>query len=163
MREAVFSSLGDLVSGARFADVFAGSGSYGLEALSRGAAGGTFVEQDGRVRKLLQANLAAVWRSMGGSAPVPARCIGMDALRYAPAEPLDLVFADPPYPWSRLHLPALLDAARGWLGKGPDCRLVVEVPADLEIELSGWVQLRQLGGKGRDTPAVRILQPEAAA
>jgi 16S rRNA (guanine966-N2)-methyltransferase len=162
MREAVFSSLGGLIEGARFADVFAGTGSYGLEALSRGAVGGTFVEQDGRVRKLLQANLAAVWRSMGGSGPVPARCLGVDALRYVPEGPLDLVFADPPYPWSRLHLPDLLAVARGWLSHGPDGRLVLEVPADLEIELSGWVQLRQLGGKGRDTPAVRILQPEAA-
>src|SRR5258708_32993696 len=45
MRQAVFSSLGASVVGARFLDLFAGSGAYGLEALSPGAASGVFVEQ----------------------------------------------------------------------------------------------------------------------
>ena len=48
MRQSVFSSLGARVSGARFLDLFAGSGAYGLEALSRGAAAGVFVEQNGK-------------------------------------------------------------------------------------------------------------------
>jgi 16S rRNA (guanine966-N2)-methyltransferase len=45
VREALFSSLGPLVAGSRVLDLFAGTGSVGLEALSRGAAGATFVER----------------------------------------------------------------------------------------------------------------------
>ena len=45
LRQAVFSSLAARVAGARFLDLFAGSGAYGLEALSRGASSGVFVEK----------------------------------------------------------------------------------------------------------------------
>src|ERR1700685_1093985 len=48
MRQAVFSSLGSRVEGARFVDLFAGSGAYGLEAFSRGASGGTVVERSAK-------------------------------------------------------------------------------------------------------------------
>src|SRR5208282_5848139 len=65
MRQAVFSSLGDRVVGARFADLFAGSGAYGLEAFSRGASGGTFVERNAKAAACLRKNIAAVCRSMG--------------------------------------------------------------------------------------------------
>src|SRR5580658_3909094 len=54
MRQAVFSSLGSRVEGARFVDLFAGSGAYGLEALSRGASGGTFVERSARASSCLR-------------------------------------------------------------------------------------------------------------
>src|ERR1019366_4147641 len=59
MRQAAFSSLGGYVTGARFLDLFAGSGAYGLEALSRGAAGGVFVEKNARAAACLRRNLAA--------------------------------------------------------------------------------------------------------
>src|SRR5277367_393404 len=65
MRQSVFSSLGALVEGARFVDLFAGSGAYGLEAFSRGASGGTFVERNAKASACLRTNIAAVCRSMG--------------------------------------------------------------------------------------------------
>ena len=65
MRQAVFSSLGPRVAGARFVDLFAGSGAYGLEAFSRGASGGTFVEQNAKAAACLRKNIAAVCRSLG--------------------------------------------------------------------------------------------------
>ena len=52
-------------SGASFLDLFAGSGAYGLEALSRGAAGGVFVEREARAIACLRRNLAAVCKSLG--------------------------------------------------------------------------------------------------
>src|SRR3954454_24471036 len=64
MRQAVFSSLGARVAGARFLDLFAGSGAYGLEALSRGAIAGTFVEQNGKAVACLRQNIAAVCKSL---------------------------------------------------------------------------------------------------
>ena len=65
LRQAVFSSLAARVSGMLFLDLFAGSGAYGLEALSRGAAGGVFVERDARTAEFIRRNLAAVCKSLG--------------------------------------------------------------------------------------------------
>ncbi|MEZ5974510.1 MAG: 16S rRNA (guanine(966)-N(2))-methyltransferase RsmD [Planctomycetota bacterium] len=94
VREALFSSLGDRVDGARVLDLYAGTGSLGLEALSRGAAHVRFVEQDRKVQSVLKANIAAL-----GAEP-SAEVRGGDAL--APnlwqGEPWDIVFLDPPYP-----------------------------------------------------------------
>src|ERR1035438_5299822 len=64
MRQAVFSSIAARIAGARFVDLFAGSGAYGLEAFSRGASGGTFVESSSRASACLRRNIAAVCRSM---------------------------------------------------------------------------------------------------
>ena len=64
LRQAIFSSLGERVVGARFLDLFAGSGAYGLEALSRGAGGGTFVEKNAKAVACLRQNLASVCKSV---------------------------------------------------------------------------------------------------
>src|SRR5512141_2656208 len=65
LRQAVFSSLAARVPGARFLDLFAGSGAYGLEAFSRGAAGGVFVEHNARTVAFIRQNIAAVAKSLG--------------------------------------------------------------------------------------------------
>jgi 16S rRNA (guanine966-N2)-methyltransferase len=91
-REALFSMLASRIGtfeGLRVADLFAGSGALGLEALSRGAAHCTFVETDRTAIEAIRRNLAA----LGAEAEVLA----------SPAEharlpgPFDLVFLDPPY------------------------------------------------------------------
>ncbi len=56
-KEGLFSSLGEKVVGARILDLFAGSGSLGREALSRGAAGATFVEKARGAAGLIRKNL----------------------------------------------------------------------------------------------------------
>lgn len=93
VRAAIFSSLGDLVPGARVLDLFAGSGSLGLEALSRGAASAVFVEHHGPTAGIIRSNLRTT--RLEGSVQQ------MDVSRFLDlyAEPgsLDLVFADPPY------------------------------------------------------------------
>ena len=65
VRESVFAALGDLVAGARVLDLFAGSGSLGLEALSRGAASCDFVESHGPACEAISKNLAKA-RLAGG-------------------------------------------------------------------------------------------------
>ncbi|HEY9155314.1 MAG TPA: RsmD family RNA methyltransferase, partial [Opitutaceae bacterium] len=64
MRQAVFSSIAARVPGAVFLDLFAGSGAYGLEALSRGAGRGYFVEKSNPAVQCLRQNLAAVCKSV---------------------------------------------------------------------------------------------------
>lgn len=92
VREAIFSSLGDCVPGARVLDLFAGSGALGIEALSRGAAAATFVDSSRDAARCIQSNLAKT--KLAGT----VRC--GDAFRFLEScgECLfDLIFADPPY------------------------------------------------------------------
>src|SRR3954471_19972411 len=97
MRQAVFSSLGARVVDARFLDLFAGSGAYGLEALSRGAATGTFVEQDARAAACIERNIAAVCKSLARD-PDDLAVLELDARSVPVTGGLpDLVFIDPPY------------------------------------------------------------------
>lgn len=94
VREAWMSAVQGEIDGARVLDLFAGSGALGLEALSRGAARATFVENAPAALRALRANLA----SLGAEAR--ATVVRSDALRYAAgleAGAFDLAFADPPY------------------------------------------------------------------
>lgn len=116
VREAVFSMLearGVRWPGRRVLDLFAGSGSLAVEALSRGAAFACLVEKSPRLAALIRDNLrdlgapAAAWR-------VEARDVE-GFLRAAPKTPFDVVFIDPPYGHDLLP-PALRTLrAKGWL------------------------------------------------
>jgi len=100
VREALFSTLGERIDGALVLDLFAGTGSLGLESLSRGAAFARMVELDPRVVKLLQSNVA------GLGAGERVRVVTADALSPAawrdPGDKrFDVIFYDPPYPLLR--------------------------------------------------------------
>src|SRR6185295_6834999 len=93
VREAWMSTVAPVLPGARVLDLFAGSGALGLEALSRGAAAATFVEQDAKAIAILRTNVEA----LGAAAAV--RIVKGDAVKYARglAEgSFDVAFADPP-------------------------------------------------------------------
>jgi 16S rRNA (guanine966-N2)-methyltransferase len=115
-RETLFnmlaSRLGDF-EGLAVADLFAGSGALGLEALSRGAASCLFVEQDPAAIRALRANVAAL--------RAQARCEvqASSVLALGPArQPYDLLLLDPPY-GSGAGAVALDRLARlGWIGDG---------------------------------------------
>ena len=101
VREAVFNSLLslDLVVDARVADLYAGSGALGIEALSRGAAHCTFVERERSAVAAITENIATL--GLGGR----SRVIVGDGIATAPRLDVDLLFADPPYgfdDWPRL-------------------------------------------------------------
>lgn len=92
VRAAIFSSLGDAVPGARVADLFAGSGGLGIEALSRGAASAVFVDANPKCVACIKQNL--------GRAKLTASVQTMDALKFVELyaeDRFDLIFADPPY------------------------------------------------------------------
>jgi 16S rRNA (guanine966-N2)-methyltransferase len=94
VRAAIFSSLAELVPGARVLDLFAGTGALGLEALSRGAAEAVLIEKDARAIRTIERNLAAT--KVSG-----AKVIESDVFSYldrlAPPGNFELIFADPPY------------------------------------------------------------------
>jgi 16S rRNA (guanine966-N2)-methyltransferase len=122
VREAVFDILFSLggVDGLQVADLFAGSGALGIEALSRGASSVTFVDSDPDALAVVRANLASVGLAeaerAGDATMVRADVdswVGTTASRY------DLVLCDPPYDY------------QGW------AELVGRLPADLAILESG--------------------------
>jgi 16S rRNA (guanine966-N2)-methyltransferase len=96
IRQVIFSSLAEAVPGARVLDLYAGTGSIGIEALSRGAVSATFVEQDAEAAQCIRDNLL--------HCRLQGEVRREDALAYlarTPPERFDLVFADPPYVKSR--------------------------------------------------------------
>jgi 16S rRNA (guanine966-N2)-methyltransferase len=117
----VHSLLGDL-DGLRAADLFAGSGAVGLEALSRGAAHVLLVESSARAARVIKDNIEAL--GLPGAELVTDRVERV--VRQAPPEPYDLVFADPPYAVTAEAVIQLLDALRdnGWLA--PEALVAVE-------------------------------------
>ena len=93
VKGAIFSSLGDLILDAKVLDLFAGSGALGIEALSRGCASCTFVDNDRRAVETIRRNFERT-RLQG-------TVHAMDVFRYldkfAPPGAFDLILADPPY------------------------------------------------------------------
>jgi len=97
VRQTLFDVLGQRVPGARFLDLFAGSGAVGVEALSRGAARAVFVEQRREAVAAIRGNLEAL-----GAGEATYRVMRRDALQAITdlaraGDTFDLVFLDPPY------------------------------------------------------------------
>jgi len=115
-REGLFSSLAAELPGARVLDLFAGTGSLGIEALSRGADRAVFVEHRAAVARALRANLDRT--RLGDRADVvTAEAVGFVTRHEPPTGAFDLVLADPPYDHPSEHVDALLAGlSQGWLG-----------------------------------------------
>lgn len=113
VRETLFSMLASRLGsfeGLRVADLFAGSGALGLEALSRGAASATLVENDAAAVNVIRRNAA----KLGANVQV----LGGSALALPWSESFDLLFADPPYaPGAGTAIVSAVEQA-GWLAPG---------------------------------------------
>ena len=141
-RETLFSMLASRLGsfeGLAVADLFAGSGALGLEALSRGAATAMFVEQDAAAVRAIRANIAAL--RCAPQCDVRASSV----LSLGPTkQPLDLVMLDPPYGTGAGAVAIEKLARLGWIGEGtwisletglkevPDVR-ICEVDADRKV------------------------------
>jgi 16S rRNA (guanine966-N2)-methyltransferase len=125
MRESLFSALGDL-TGVRVLDLYAGSGSLGLEALSRGAVHATFVENARDAIVKLEQNIDAT--GFHGNADVVWADVGSTLGRPA-MERVDLIFLDPPYSMSPGAVRADLEALVMGGFIADDGRVVVHRPA----------------------------------
>ena len=141
VREALFSMLMSVVPDAVFIDLFAGSGSVGLEAYSRGARSVTWVEKDPRHAALLKENVAALVPGQGEVAccEVSRWLKGSGCGRQA-----DVAFADPPYAAGReqgfAEIMRLLAENRVLRPRGI---FVAEMPeAKRAEEVAGWTLLR---------------------
>jgi 16S rRNA (guanine(966)-N(2))-methyltransferase RsmD len=100
LRESLFAVLQPELAGTRFADLFAGTGAVGLEALSRGAASVVFVEAAGRACEVLRENIRAL-------AAADATVIGQPVKKAVARLNADIVFLDPPYDDARAYTETL--------------------------------------------------------
>ena len=119
VREALFNLLAARLdfAGLAVADLYAGSGALGLEALSRGAASALFVEADQRAAAVIARNVA----DLGVTGATVRRGTVAAVLAGAADRPLDLVLADPPYDdVGDAEVTAMLAAltTRGWTATG---------------------------------------------
>ena len=140
VRGAIFSALGEQVAGARVLDLFSGSGAFGIEALSRGAAAATFVDNHPKAIAAIKANLEKT--------RLQAVAVRSDVFRFLERsdQTFDLIFADPPYS-KRPKDPDL--AAELITSPALQSHLAVEgllilekMSGDLPIEDHGWSVLR---------------------
>lgn len=126
VREALFSSLEaefGSFDGLQVLDLYSGSGAVGLEALSRGATRVVLVEADRQAAEVISANIKAV--GLPG-ATLLTRPVEKVATGTNSGDPIDLVFADPPYKLETVELQEVLTTLveRGWLAE--DAVVVVE-------------------------------------
>jgi 16S rRNA (guanine966-N2)-methyltransferase len=159
VRETLFNWLAPRIEGARCLDLFAGSGALGLEALSRGAAAVTFIEQARAATEAIE-QLLQDWHATGGNV---CRDEAVRFLSAGPARAFDIVFLDPPYGSGALAACAAL-LGQGWLTA--NARIYVEHARrePLPALPMGWEPLRSgtagevgyhLYGAGGSTPAGR--------
>ena len=146
MREALFSMLASRLGSFEelaVADLFAGSGALGLEALSRGAASCVFVEQDRAAVDALKANIA----KLGAKADVRAQSV----LALPPAtKPYDLILMDPPY-GTGAGAVALDKLGRlGWADEAT--WISIETAKNETVEVDGFAaDVERVHGKGKIT------------
>jgi 16S rRNA (guanine966-N2)-methyltransferase len=137
VKQSLFDILTPRLPDARVYDCFAGTGSMGLESLSRGAAEATFFEADRSAGQRLRKNIAAL--GLGNR----CRVVGQDLFRWfasapAPERPIDLAFLDPPYRFVRERPDELRKLAeRLTTHLAPDGTIVFRHDAADRLELPG--------------------------
>jgi 16S rRNA (guanine966-N2)-methyltransferase len=152
VREALFSMLtsrlGDF-DGLRVADLYAGTGALGLEALSRGGAHVAFVENERVALDVLKTNIA----TFGADRDAAVLALPVEAIGRA-AVPYDVVLLDPPYGEGKA-LPALVRLqAQGWIA--PHTLVSVETGKAEQLAAPGFdVDVTRVFGKARIT----LLRP----
>jgi len=163
MRLAVFSSIGKDIEGKQALDLFAGSGSYGLEALSRGAAAATFVEENRYALETIKENLKHISKNLPIDDSSRSRIIGKDVFKLQACSQVekshfDYIFADMPYILLEKQAAMLFDQAKKWLSASSQSCFIVEAPGTFEYQHNGWILKKRLGKAAKNTPSALFFQ-----
>jgi len=155
LRQSIFSSAAAWVENQRTLDLFAGTGSYGLESLSRGSSHATFVELNKRATAMIHDNVQIVAKSM--QEKLDTSIVATDVSKWLPsnATPYDLIFVDPPYEQIESLAPQLFPLFDKALAH--DGLIVFECPGHFEPKAEGWTLKKRLG-KGLTQPTACLLR-----
>jgi len=156
-RERLFGVLGERLEGCRFLDLFAGTGACGLEAISRGAGSGCFVERHPKAIQNIRENLRDVVKAVGCDSS-DFHVSRADVMKWKPHsdQPFDIIFVDPPYPMIDEVLPPLFEKMPDWLADNG--MVVFEMPSGKEWAAEGWEEFRKLGKGGKGDPTQRFIR-----
>src|SRR5690349_20573356 len=97
LRETLFNVLGPAVDGARFMELYAGTGAVGIEAISRGVSEVVFVENHPAAVKLIRENLARLKIQSGAQIIATDVSESLERLSKQKTAPFDFLFLDPPH------------------------------------------------------------------
>lgn len=161
VREALFDILGSRVVGARVADLFAGTGALGLEALSRGATHAHFFESGREARAALAANIGSLGVAAQTSIVATALPRGLAAAARGDGAPWDLVFADPP--WGRSLAEQAVEGLRRLSLVAPNGLIIVEERHGQEGSEADWRArgVALVGARRYGDTALVMLAPDA--
>jgi 16S rRNA (guanine(966)-N(2))-methyltransferase RsmD len=134
LRETLFSVIAPRIEGARFVDLFAGSGAVGIEALSRGADTVWLVENAPQAIKAIRANLAALKITSGCRVEDRSAMAALEGLLKR-GESAGIIFLDPPYESEDEYVRTLdfLGSSRAQPLLAPDARVIAEHRAKNEL------------------------------
>jgi len=142
VRESLFSMLASRLGsfeGLRVADLFAGSGALGFEALSRGAAHATLVESDPKASAVIKRNAARL------GAADRIRLFSGSALVLPKSEPFELIFADPPYSAGASSAVVQAVMKAGWLAPGGWLSVETARAGSIDPDQLGIEAVRDIG------------------
>ena len=156
VREALFSSLGNSIINKSCLDLYAGTGSYGLEALSRGASYCIFVERNRPIFERIKFNYDRVAQS-AGLIKNSARFFHGDAMSFLKRShsSFDIIFIDPPYHLTEIIGQDLLENAAKKLNKNG--WILFEMPSKVDLKVFKPLRLlRKIISNKKDSPSIAI-------
>jgi len=146
LKETLFNLIRAKIEGSQFLDCFAGSGSIGIEAISRGARHVVFIESSSRACEIIQDNLASLGLSSSGNHKVLSKTAvtGLKILQQTGVK-FDIVFLDPPYA-ATSEYPKVLEALQQYDILEGEASIIAEHSKHLQLadEVGGLVRVRQV-------------------
>ena len=163
IREKIFSRIGENIQGCTILDGFAGTGAYGLEALSRGASFCLFLEKDAQVLPRLKKNISNVCKSACLESQRVCRCIQTDAFSFTGEKGLsfDYIFLDPPYRYWEEKFDTLFNWLDALKKIYLQATLVLEYPSQLIWPSNSlWQPVRSVeySSKRKNAPEINLFR-----
>ncbi len=159
-RERLFSSLHHRIQESKVLDLFAGSGAYGLEALSRGAKSVHFVENNRKIYKDLKYNFEQVQKSASLDTTA-ATFTSWDAIDFLKKKQdlYDFIFLDPPYPDFPKIGETIFELLRTNGFVHANSWLIHEGPMEAKSDFNQWEKIKVLGKEKKGSPSFRLFSP----
>ena len=163
VRERIFGRLATNIQGACVLDCFAGTGAYGLEALSRGAQQVCFLEKDPHVISVLRANCEKVCKSLKKDMALAVKIFSGDAFHFDLSRlelPTNYIFLDPPYRFWEECTADVCHLLEGLAQRFPESQLVIEYPAQFVwTEQIPWEPIYPAPSrKKKDAPEINVFR-----